>query len=284
MDDVPCAAQRFSKRLQGLPKVRLSPIADLPHPWNVGDLIVERRALVSVRKRMTLGLAFLAGLPAILILYPQPLFAYSVDYGAFTVHSDRPLDPAMARVIEDAERRLRSSELYRADEKYRVFLCNEPWRLWLLARDTSVGGTAEILFTGNIYIREADAASNRVLIGDAILADAQARPLSYFIAHEAAHVLQSRRFGRLVALRYPRWLIEGHADLVAKAGDFDVGGNRALLNRGDEMLAEHYARTGLYRRYHLMVHAVLEGSGLDAAGLFAAPPSEQAALEAARGR
>jgi predicted metal-dependent hydrolase len=55
-----------------------------------------------------------------------------------------------------------------------------------------------------------------VLIGNDVLADAADRPLSYFIAHEAAHVMQSRRFGRLLSLRYPRWLVEGHADLVAK--------------------------------------------------------------------
>jgi hypothetical protein len=230
------------------------------------------------------GLACLGALPAALILYPQPLFAYSADYGAFAVHSDRPINPAMARVIADAERRLRSSELYRPEESYRVFLCNEPWRLLLLTRSRSVGGATETLFTRNIYIRESDAASNRVLIGDAILADADARPLSYFIAHEAAHVIQSRRFGRLPGLRHPRWLVEGHADLVAKAGDFEAAANRALLNRGDPILAEEYARTGLYRRYHLMVLSLMERTGRSAADLFAAPPPEHEALEAARGR
>jgi hypothetical protein len=218
------------------------------------------------------------------ILYPQPLFAHSKDYGTFSIYSDRPIGPAMAQVIDDAERRLRSSELYRADERFRVFICNEPWRLFLLARDMSVGGMAETLFTRNIYIREADIAANRVLIGDAVLADADARPLSYFVAHEAAHVMQSRRFGRLVALRFPRWLVEGHADLVAKAGDFDAASNRALLNQGDPLLAEDYARRGLYRRYHLMVLALMGATRQTAAELFAAPPPEQVALKAAYGR
>jgi hypothetical protein len=233
-----------------------------------------------LRKSLALSLACVVALAAGAILYPQPLFAFSRDYGAFTVYSDRPIEPAMARVIADAERRLRSSELYRPQETFRVFLCNAPWRLLLLARSTSVGGTAETLFTGNIYIREADAAANRVLIGDAVLADAEARPLSYFVAHEAVHVIQSRRFGRLLASRYPRWLVEGHADLVAKAGDFDVAANRALLNRGDYLLAEDYARRGLYRRYHLMVLSLIE-KGSSAAELFAAPPPEQAAVAAA---
>jgi hypothetical protein len=156
--------------------------------------------------------------------------------------------------------------------------------LLLLARSTLVGGATDTLFTRNIYIREADIATNRVLIGGAVLADADARPLSYFVAHEAAHVIQSRRFGRLLSLRYPRWLVEGHADLVAKAGDFDATANRALLWQGDPRLAEDYARTGLYRRYHLMVLAQLSATGQRAADLFADPPPEAVALKAAYGR
>lgn len=236
-----------------------------------------------MRKKVALGFGCAAASVAAVLLHPQPLFAYSADYGAFTVHSDRPIDPAMARVIEDAERRLRSSDLYRRGETFRVFVCNAPWRLLLLTRSRSVGAATETVFTRNIYVREADAAANRVLIGKAALADAEVRPLSYFVAHEAAHVIQSRRFGRLMGLRAPRWLVEGHADLVAKAGDFDAAENRALLNAGDRRLADESGRGGLYRRYHLMVLSLIEQKGTSAAELFAAPPTEQAALRAARG-
>lgn len=235
-------------------------------------------------RKVALGIGCVAALVAAAILYPQPLFAYSQDYGAFTVYSDRPIDPAMRRVIDDAERRLRSSELYDRNDRFRVFVCNAPWRLFLLARSVSVGGTAETLFTRNIYIREADAAANRLLIGSAVLADAEARPLSYFIAHEATHVIQSRRFGRFMGISRPRWLVEGHADLVAKAGDFDAAGNRALLNAGDPLLQEEYARTGLYRRYHLMVLSLMQQDGSSAADLFRETPPEQVALRAAQGR
>jgi hypothetical protein len=238
--------------------------------------------LVSLRK-IALAFGCVAAIAAAALLYAQPLFAHSGEYGAFTVYSDRPIDPAMERVIADAERRLRTSELYRPEEKFRLFVCNERWRLFLLTRSMSVGGKTDVLFTRNIYLREADASANRVLIGDAVLADAQARPLSYFVAHEAAHVIQSRRFGRFMALRHPRWLIEGHADLVAKAGDFDPALNRKLLNEGHPDLAEEYARTGLYRRYHLMVLSLMQVSGLTPAQLFDAPPPESVALRAASG-
>ncbi|MDB5394536.1 MAG: peptidase superfamily domain protein [Rhodospirillales bacterium] len=53
------------------------------------------------------------------------------------------------------------------------------------------------------------------------IADAEDRLLSYFIAHEAAHAMQSRAFGYLFGLGYPEWLNEGYADYVGKGGDFN---------------------------------------------------------------
>lgn len=232
--------------------------------------------------RLGAAAALLLAAVAALLAYPSPLFAYSASYGAFDVMSDRPIGPAMAEIVADAERRLRTSELYRPDERFRLFICNARWRLLLLARSGSVGGSTETLVTRNIYIRAADIESNRVLIGGARLADAEARPLSYFIAHEAVHAIQSRRFGRLMKLRYPSWLIEGHADLVAKGGDFDLAANRALLNLDHPLLSEREARRGLYRRYHLMVASLLERRRTTPARLFEQPPTAAEALAAAR--
>lgn len=216
-----------------------------------------------------------AALVLMVLAFPQPLFAHTVRYGAFQLWSDRPIDPAFATVLDDAERRLRTSDLYEPGAAFRVFICNEPWRMRLYTRNASIGGAADTLFTRNIYLREADIAANRLMPPPPYreLADEEVRPLSYFIAHEATHVMQSRVFGRLMELRYPDWLTEGHADLVAKAGDFDVEENRALLRRGDVRL--DYARSGLYRRYHLMVATVLGQPGRTIRTLFARPPEEE---------
>jgi hypothetical protein len=39
---------------------------------------------------------------------------------------------------------------------------------------------------------------------------------------EAAHVMKSRRFGRLAYVRYPHWLMDGYADVVGNADDFHI--------------------------------------------------------------
>jgi len=209
------------------------------------------------------------------VSFPQPSFAYSMSHGNFRVWSDRPISPAMTRVLDDAERRLRTSDLYDGEAKFRIFICNEAWRMRLYARNASIGGMADPLLTRHIFIREADIERNRVLPPPphTQLADADVRPLAYFIAHEATHVMQSRAFGRLMGLRYPDWLVEGHADLVAKGGQFDLADNLALLRRGDPRL--DYGKSGLYRRYHLMVAMLTKRTGRPIESLFADPPKEE---------
>ncbi len=235
-----------------------------PNPDTLPAMKWVRRAALAI----TLPLALVIGL----LLFPQPLFGHSLTHGNFQIWSDRPIDPAIAAVLDDAGRRLRRSELYEEGEAFRIFICNEPWRLGLLTRSTQVGGVAETVFTRNIYLRELDIPANRLVPPWGRLADAEVRTLSYFIAHEAVHVLQSRRFGRLNMARHPAWLTEGYADWVAKAGAFDFEENRRLLRAGDPRL--DVGSSGLYRRYHLMVAELIERRGFTAERLFTDPPSE----------
>ena len=137
---------------------------------------------------------------------------------------------------------------------------------------------ADNWLTRNIYLREADVAANRLIPPHGRLADADVRPLSYFIAHEATHIMQSRTFGRLMKFRSPAWLIEGHADFVGKAGAFDFEENRRLLREGDARL--DHARSGLYRGYHLMVAMLIEKDGYTIRRLFADPPHEADVMRA----
>lgn len=213
-----------------------------------------------------------------LLLQPAPLFSHSVRHGQFAVHSDKPLEKGWEIVLEDVQRRLATSDLYDADAEFRIFLCNEPWRLWLLTRSDEIGGFVDTFATRNIYIREAVAAENRIVPPRGALADAEVRSLAYFIAHEAVHVMQSRTFGRMVSITAPTWLVEGYADYVAKAGDFHFEENRQRLIDGDPLLSEHYARRGLYRRYQLMVEHAFQASDFSVRQLFNNPPTESDVL------
>jgi hypothetical protein len=214
-------------------------------------------------------------------IYPNPLFGFSHAYRGFTVSSDDPIDPAIDRVLDDTERRLSTSTHYHAGDRFRIFICNRSWRLRFFIFNASVGGGTAYA-TRNIFIRESDIAANKVIGPNGItLLDAPDRPLSYFIAHEATHVMELRQFGLLAMLRAPRWLEDGYADLIGKAGNFNVAANRALLLKNDPLLSEKMARNGLYRRYHLMVASELRIPDVTIELLFAKPPSEAHALHAA---
>ncbi len=213
------------------------------------------------------------------LAYPQPAFAYHATYRQFEVWSDRPIDGAISGVLDDATRRLKTSELYTPDQAFRIFFCNSTWRFGLYALfQTSAGGMVYPL-TANVYLRASDIARNRILsphIGP--IADAEHRPLSYFIAHESTHVMQSRAFGRWFGLRYPTWLNEGYADYVGKGGDFDFDENLGLLKADDPAL--DYARSRLYRGYQLAVAWLLDKQGMSIRAVYANPPTEADLLDA----
>jgi hypothetical protein len=221
-------------------------------------------------------LFMLAGVAYLCVLaFPQPAFSYHSTYENFEIWSDRPIEPEISAVLDDAKRRLQTSVLYSSDQKFRVFFCNSSWRLWLYdgVFDTQLGGAADTLFYRNIYIRATDITSNSIYPSrPGPLTDAAHRPLSYFIAHEATHVMESRTFGRLMGMRFPLWLNEGYADYVGKGGDFSFEENRKLLAEDDPLL--DYKRSHLYRLYQLEVAFLLEKRGLTIAEVYADPPRE----------
>ncbi|MEO8115597.1 MAG: hypothetical protein ABI655_14515 [Phenylobacterium sp.] len=221
----------------------------------------------------------------VVLCTPQPLFAHHLEYGRYQVWSDRPIPPEITAVLDDATRRLERSELYGPGERFRLFFCNDNWRLALYSQRFSgrMGGVADTLLTRNVYLRQSDIARNRLIPPSGWRATMADRPLSYYLAHELTHVMESRAFGRAPALRYPPWLLEGYADYIGKAGQFDYAENRlAMLARAREMDPR---ASGLYRLYPLEVAYMMDRRGQTVRQLFADPPPEtevRAAIAAGR--
>lgn len=235
-----------------------------------------------VRRLLSL-LLFIAALSVAVLAFPEPNFAHRMTHGQYELFSDRPIPPQVRPLLDDVTRRLERSELYSTGQRFRIFFCNDDWRMALYSQrfSSAPGGITDSWLTRNIYIRRSDIAANRLLPPSGVLADAEVRPLSYFIAHEATHVMQSRAFGRLMALWAPRWLVEGYADHVAKGGAFDRDENRRRLIAGDPLLDPERI-SGLYRRYHLLVATLIDGDGISVRRLFADPPDEAELLERVR--
>ena len=219
----------------------------------------------------------IVGAGLVVLCTPQPLFAHHLTYGRYQVWSDRPIEPEIRGVLDDATRRISHSAIWTPDQRFRIFICNDQWRLALYSERLSGGmaGVADTGFTRNVYIRRADIPRNRLIPPSGWTAARMAgRPLSYYLAHELTHVMQSRAFGRGSSVRYPVWLNEGYADYVAKAGDFDLAKNAADLRAG--ALEMDPKASGLYRRHHLEVAYLLDRQGLTIRQLYADPPDEAA--------
>ena len=222
-----------------------------------------------------LGLLGVLDAYVIILVFPEPAFPYTHAHRGFQIASDRAIDPRIDGVIDDAIRRLETSRLYRPGAPFRVHLCNSTWRLWLYSQTFSsqMGGEADTWLTRNIYIRPSDIGRNRILSpsgGD--VSDREHRPLSYFIAHEATHILESRAFGRWMVVTHPKWIVEGYADYVGKGGDFDFESNRRLWQDHSPML--DYGSSGLYRQFHLEVAQLLDRKGWTVRQLFTRAPAE----------
>lgn len=226
-------------------------------------------------QRLGWACSLLVGAALLVLCFPQPLFAYQLRYGPYSVWSDRPIPPALRPVLDEVTARLARSDLYSTDQRFRVFICNENWRLAIYSQQFSgaMGGVTDNIFTRNVYLRESDITRNRIIPpggwGEFMLD----RPLTYYIAHELTHVMESRAFGRSLELRYPRWLIEGYADYIGKAGRFDYVQNRRALLAGARELDP--ARSGLYRLFHLEVAYLLDRKHERVRQLFEAPPREE---------
>jgi hypothetical protein len=216
------------------------------------------------------GVALLA-----LLCTPQPLFSHYVNAGRYQVWSDRPIEPQIAGVLDDVTRRLERSDLYSPGQRFRIFLCNDEWRLALYSWHFQGGmaGSTDGAFTQNVYIRRSDIPTNRLIPRTGWTAEKMAgRPLSYYIAHELTHVMEARTFGRLDGLRYPRWLREGYADYVGKGGAFDMAANARLLRAGAADLDPKVSH--LYLRYQLEVAYLMDRKHLTIRQIFANPPDE----------
>jgi len=218
---------------------------------------------------LTVGAAYL-----LVLVHPQPLFAYELQHAGITVHATRPIPDAMRTTLDRVRGRLDRTPLAESTRGTDVFICDARWLFALFARTNyRAGGIADVFVGGHVFLRESDMEHDRLIgpSGQPVSAD---RPLSYFIAHEIMHIAHGRRLGRLGYARLPRWVDEGHADYVAR----DVDLNQALraFKAGARELDP--LRSGLYIRFQLMVAYVLEKEGVALAALLA-HPEERAAVE-----
>jgi hypothetical protein len=219
----------------------------------------SRRWLRRVR-RVALALAGAVFVWLALAIHPQPLFAYSAQRANVVLHARAPFPPQTQPLLDDVLARVSRSPLYDAHRMYHVFLCDSQALFSVFAPwNPRVGGVTQVYLGGNAFLRPYSIERGR-LIGPSGDDKPGERTLAYFIAHEVTHTMTSDRVGRWRYHRLGAFQREGYADYVAFTRPVDfAAGREALLRDAPEMDAK---RSGLYRRYELMVAQLLERQGM----------------------
>jgi hypothetical protein len=217
------------------------------------------RIALYLRRTLLFALGVLA-LYVLLLLHPEPLFAYEVRADNVVLHSRAPLPPRASAIARAVLERVGSSPFYSSTDTYDVYLCDTP-RLFSFVSPLHprAGGVSQVYLTGNAFVRPSRIEQDR-LIGPGGNEVPGERTLTYFIAHEVTHTMVARRLGRFAYHSLAAWQQEGYADHVGKApGDFDYDAALAAF-RADQPELDP-ARSGLYLRYQLFTEYSLRQLG-----------------------
>ena len=202
-----------------------------------------------------------------LIVWPKPLFAYSLATGKVVLASDRPI-PATAgdRMLRDCERLLERSPLRPEGARYRLYIANEQWRrrIYFFRHAAALGVSYYYGLGGSAFLSGADFATGR-LVHRGYLAPPP-RTLAYFCAHELTHIVTGEHVGVVNLLRMPEWVREGIADYVAIENRESFEQLRQSLGDRpvDPLMMQTY---GSYPRYRLLVTYFIEKQGWSVAQL-----------------
>ena len=218
-------------------------------------------------KRILLTILGSAAVWLALILHPQPLFAYSAQRANVVLHTRAPMPPQTGPLLEEVVRRISRSPLYDARRTQHVFLCDTRTLFgFLTVTGYRAGGVAHAELGGNVFIRPFSIERGTV-IGPSGQEKTGERTLTYFIAHEVTHAMTSDRTGRWRYRKLAAFQVEGYADYVGFGRPLDFARERqALIADAPEMSTR---RSGLYKRYELLVAYLLERRGLSVDELLA---------------
>ncbi|HTB57253.1 MAG TPA: hypothetical protein VLC06_05240 [Polyangia bacterium] len=202
-----------------------------------------------------------------LILHPQPLFAYSAQRANVVLYTRAPMPPQAGPLLDEVVRRISRSPLYDVHRVHHVFLCDTRALFGFFTVDNyRAGGVSHAQLGGNVFIRPFSIERGTV-IGPSGQEKTGERTLTYYVAHEVTHAMTADRTGRWGFHQLSAFQREGYADYVGFGRPLDLGRERqALIDDAPEMSTR---RSGLYKRYELLVAYLLERRGLTVDDLLA---------------
>lgn len=153
---------------------------------------------------------------AVIILFPQHLFANKMTYKNFTVYSNSKIDDNLKGVLDSALSLVEKSELYNANDKYNIILCYNTFYNKIDSKLLGEGPAARTTLSNVIVKVNIDAQKN---LAFPTFHKACEVNLTELLAHEITHCLQANKYGILKfnPFRHPElWKLEGYPEYISK--------------------------------------------------------------------
>ncbi len=159
-----------------------------------------------------------------IILFPQHLFAYKLEYKCFTVYSNEKISNNIKTVLNDAMNLVNKSEINDADYKYNIIVCYNSFYNKLDDKLFGEGPAARARLNDVIIKIRVDPKIN---LAFPTFHKACEVNLTELLAHEMTHCLQANKYGILKfnPFKHPEsWKLEGYPEYISR--------QKELTNKG----------------------------------------------------
>jgi hypothetical protein len=169
-------------------------------------------------------LTFVTGIVtiAVVILFPQNLFANKMSYKGFTVCSNDKIGDNIKTVLDNTLNLIEKSELYDPVYKYNIILCYNTFYNKIDDRLLGNGPTARTTLNNVVVKVRIDPENNLAFTTFHKTCETN---LVELLAHEMIHCLQANKYGILKfnPFRHPEfWKLEGYPEYIAKRNELSA--------------------------------------------------------------
>lgn len=188
----------------------------------------EKKLMKKVRKRLMWVFDGILIIYILILIFPQFLFANKLDYKNFSVyyHSDEVNIDRLKSILDESEKLLQNSELYKKDSHQKIFICNSFNEFTFFALAARKSYAVNYIITQNIFISKSSISENLTFQNGG---ENNPRTLSSIIAHETAHSLLENKLGTFSYFWLPTWKNEGYCELIANESSFSIAEGLNLI-------------------------------------------------------
>jgi hypothetical protein len=151
-----------------------------------------------------------------IVLFPQHLFAYKMEYDHFTVYTSEKIEDDIKIVLDNAMNLVRKSEMNDSNYKYNVILSYHSLYNEIDGKLLGVGPTARTTLNNVIIKVRIDPKNNTAF---PTFHKACEVNLTELLAHEMIHCLQANKYGiiKFNPYKHPEfWKLEGYPEYISR--------------------------------------------------------------------